>query len=96
MDNKQVLLDRAMELFSQRGYDAVGVREVVEAAGVTKPTLYHYFECKRGLLDALLRREGAPMLEQIQRAADYQHDLVLTLENIARAYFRFAQENKVF
>lgn len=96
MDNKQVLLDRALELFSQRGYDAVGVREVVEAAGVTKPTLYHYFECKRGLLDALLRREGAPMLEQIQRAADYQHDLVLTLESIARAYFRFAQENKIF
>jgi len=96
MDNKQVLLDRALALFSQRGYDAVGVREVVEAAGVTKPTLYHYFESKRGLLNALLRREGDPMLERIQRAADYQRDLVLTLETITRAYFQFAQTNAVF
>ncbi len=96
MDNKQILLDRALEFFSQRGYDAVGVREVVEAAGVTKPTLYHYFESKRGLLDALLQREGTPMLEKIQRAADYQRDLVMTLETIARAYFQFVQDNKVF
>ena len=96
MDNKQVLLDRALELFSQRGYDAVGVREVVEAAGVTKPTLYHYFESKRGLLNALLRREGEPMLERLRQAAYYQRDLVLTLETITRAYFQFAQENKVF
>lgn len=96
MDNKQVLLDRALDLFSQRGYDAVGVQEVVEAAGVTKPTLYHYFESKRGLLNALLHREGDPMLEQIQQAADYQQDLVVTLETITRAYFQFAQAKGVF
>lgn len=96
MGNRQELLDRALELFSQRGYDAVGVREVVEAVGVTKPTLYHYFTNKRGLLDALLQREGGFMLGQILQAAAYQGDLVLTLENIVRAYFELAQTNTVF
>lgn len=96
MDNRQELLDQALDLFSQRGYDAVGVREVVEAVGVTKPTLYHYFDSKRGLLDALLRREGGAMLEQVLRAARYQGDLVLTLENIVRAYFHLAQTNPDF
>jgi TetR/AcrR family transcriptional regulator len=96
MDNRRELLDRALDLFSQRGYDAVGVREVVEAVGVTKPTLYHYFDSKRGLLDALLQREGGAMLEQILRAAAYQGDLVLTLENIVKAYFELAQTNTVF
>lgn len=96
MDNRQALLDRALDLFSQRGYDAVGVREVVEAVGVTKPTLYHYFDSKRGLLDALLQREGGYMLEQILRAAAYQGDLVLTLENIVRVYFDLARANTVF
>lgn len=91
MDNRQRLLDCALDLFSQRGYDAVGVREVVEDAGVTKPTLYHYFDSKRGLLDALLRRESGRLLSEILQAAIYQGDLVLTLENIARAYFSFAQ-----
>jgi TetR/AcrR family transcriptional regulator len=96
MDNRQRLLDCALILFSQRGYDAVGVREVVDAVGVTKPTLYHYFESKRGLLEALLQREAGRLLSQILRASIYQRDLVLTLENIARAYFSFAQSDTDF
>lgn len=96
MDNQQELLDRALELFSQRGYDAVGVSEVVEAVGVTKPTLYHYFNSKRGLLDALLQREAGKMLAQILKAASYQGDLVLTLENITRAYFEIAKQSGAF
>jgi TetR/AcrR family transcriptional regulator len=93
MDNRQRLLDCALELFSLRGYDAVGVREVVENAGVTKPTLYHYFDSKRGLLEALLQREVGRLLAEITPRAVYQGDLVLTLENIVRVYFGFAQRN---
>lgn len=96
MDNQQQLLDSALELFSQRGYDAVGVREVVEAANVTKPTLYHYFDSKHGLLDALLKREAGQLLAEIIPAAVYQGDLVLTLEKITKAYFRFVQRNATF
>jgi AcrR family transcriptional regulator len=91
MDNRQRLLDCALDLFSQRGYDAVGVREVVEVVGVTKPTLYHYFDSKRGLLESLLRREGSRLLTEVLRASIYQGDLVLTLETIVRTYFSFAQ-----
>lgn len=93
MDNRQRLLDCTLSLFSLRGYDAVGVSEIVEAAGVTKPTLYHYFGSKRGLLDALLKREGGRLLSDVLRYSVYQGDLVLTLENIVRAYFRFAQQH---
>ncbi len=93
MDNRQRLLDCALELFSLRGYDAVGVREVVEAAGVTKPTLYYYFDSKRGLLEALLQRESRRLLSGITSSAVYRGDLILTLESILRAYFSFAQNH---
>jgi TetR/AcrR family transcriptional regulator len=96
MDNRQQLLDSALALFSQRGYDAVGVREIVEAVGVTKPTLYHYFDSKRGLLDALLQRESGHLLTEVLKAAVYHGDLVLTLENIVRAYFRIAQKASAY
>ncbi len=96
MDNRERLLECALDLFSLRGYDAVGVREIVETAGVTKPTLYHYFDSKRGLLEALLERESGRLLSAIRDAADYQHDLVLTLERIARTYFNFASEHPAF
>ena len=93
MNNRQCLLDCALALFSQRGYDAVGVSAVVEAAGVTKPTLYHYFDSKRGLLDALLQREAGRLLGELLQVSVYQGDLVLTLEKLTRAYFNFAQLN---
>jgi TetR/AcrR family transcriptional regulator len=96
MDNDQVLLDCALALFSQRGYDAVSVQAVVEAAGVTKPTLYHYFSSKRGLLDALIKREANLLLGRVFQAADYNGDLVLTLERVVRAYFKLAQEKGSF
>ncbi len=91
MDNRERLLDCALELFSQHGYDAVGVSSIVEVVGVTKPTLYHYFGSKRGFLGALLERESGRLLDQVQRAAIYQGNLVLTLEKITRTYFRVAE-----
>ncbi len=41
-DTRARILCHALQLFASRGYDATGVQEIVEAAGVTKPTLYHY------------------------------------------------------
>lgn len=95
-DNRAHLLNTALELFTSRGYDATGVQEIVEAAGVTKPTLYHYFGSKRGLLDALLNSRSGELLENLHSAADYHHNLPLSLQQVMEAYFQFAQRCPVF
>lgn len=46
---RQRVLDAATQLFTQKGYAAATVREIVEAAGVTKPILYYYFGNKAGV-----------------------------------------------
>lgn len=94
--NRVHLLNTALELFSARGYDAVGVQEIVNTAGVTKPTLYHYFGSKRGLLDALIVNHSAELLEELRGAAAYAHDLPLTLRRVMETYFGFAQHNPAF
>jgi AcrR family transcriptional regulator len=96
MDNRSAILASALNLFAARGYDAVGVQEIVEAAGITKPTLYYYFGSKRGLLDTLLESEFAPLCQDVQQAAAYHGDLPLTLEKVARAYFDFAKTHRAF
>mgnify|MGYP000704400906 CR=1 FL=1 len=48
-DIRQRILDAALGLFAHQGYGSTSVREVVEAAGVTKPTLYYYFDGKEAL-----------------------------------------------
>ncbi|HEX2187837.1 MAG TPA: helix-turn-helix domain-containing protein [Longimicrobiaceae bacterium] len=92
MSNRTALLERALELFAGRGYDAVGVQEVCAAAGVAKPTLYHYFGSKRGLLEALLEERYAPSVARFVEFARYAGDLPRTLEEVVGAYFRFAEE----
>ena len=48
-DVRTRILAEATRLFGRKGYSATSVREVVAAAGVTKPTLYYYFENKEAL-----------------------------------------------
>jgi TetR/AcrR family transcriptional regulator len=48
------ILTTALDLFAVRGYDATSVREICEAAGITKPTLYHFYGSKDGVLRALV------------------------------------------
>ena len=95
-DNRQSLLNEALRLFAERGYDAVGVQEIAAAAGVTKPTLYHYFGSKRGLLDALLAEGFDTLYANVAAAARYAGDLPLTLTRVTAAYFAFARQHPTF
>ena len=82
MDNREHILNTALRLFSMRGYDGVGVQEVVDSAGLSKPSLYHHFGSKLGLLDALFKEKGMPVIDAIEAASAYDGDLDLTLERV--------------
>ena len=69
--NRAVILAQALTLFAERGYEGVSVAELCEASGITKPTLYHYFGSKRGLLDAVLAERGSPLAGRVKEAAVY-------------------------
>ena len=43
------ILQVAIEMLARKGYHATSTREIVEAAGVTKPMLYYYFGSKAGV-----------------------------------------------
>ena len=49
-DQRELILQRAAELFAQRGYSATSMNGVAEACGLSKPALYHYFRDKYDLL----------------------------------------------
>jgi AcrR family transcriptional regulator len=96
MDNRSNILSHAVELFASRGYDAVGVQEIADAAGITKPTLYHYFGSKLGLLNAIFAENFSILYQSVEPAAEYHGDLPLTLNRTAAAYFRYADEHERF
>jgi len=53
-DTAARLLDCALTLFAEKGYAAASTAEIIEAAGVTKPVLYHHFESKEALFRQLV------------------------------------------
>jgi TetR/AcrR family transcriptional regulator len=92
MSNREKLLACALDLFTNRGYDAVGVQEIVDGVGIKKPTLYYYFGSKRGLLEAIFSEYFESFLAQVQEAAHYQHDVAGTLRGVTLTYFSFAAQ----
>ncbi|HEU4458556.1 MAG TPA: TetR/AcrR family transcriptional regulator [Methylibium sp.] len=49
-EQRDAIVARAAELFAQRGYPATSMNQVAEACGLSKATLYHYYEDKYALL----------------------------------------------
>lgn len=52
-DTRQRILDVAVELFTEQGYDKTSLREVAERLGVTKAALYYHFPSKQDIFAAL-------------------------------------------
>lgn len=95
-DNRTKLIYAALKLFAAYGYDAVGVQQIVEEVGVTKPTLYHYFQSKLGLFEALIEHKSVNLLVELKQATDYQHDLVKSVTDVVRCYFAFLEQEPLF
>jgi AcrR family transcriptional regulator len=96
MDNRSNILSKALELFSARGYEGVGVQEIVDAANITKPTMYHYFGNKEGLLKEIFVERFTPFVEKLRVVSRYQGDLPLSLDRVVETYFEFARNEKDF
>jgi TetR/AcrR family transcriptional regulator len=93
MDNRSRLLDHALEAFALQGYEATGVQQIAAAAGITKPTLYHYFGSKAGLLTTLFSERLEPFLAKLAETATYRKDMAGALQEIVKTHFTFAEAN---
>jgi TetR/AcrR family transcriptional regulator len=83
----------AARLFATQGYDATSVREIVEGAGVAKPTLYYYFRSKEGLAKALVSVPLADLVEQLRQIVTTERDPIRSLEQVFEAQFAFCRED---
>jgi AcrR family transcriptional regulator len=63
---RPLVLDAAFRLFLQRGYEGTSMAAIADAAGITKPVVYDCYRSKEELFEALLRREEARVLGEIQ------------------------------
>ena len=58
-NTKARILEKALELFSAQGYDAVSVGDIAKAVGIKAPSLYNHYPSKRAIFDAIVEETAA-------------------------------------
>jgi AcrR family transcriptional regulator len=93
-DGRSQLLDAAAQLFAERGYDAVSMRDIARAVGVTQANLYYHFRDKADLIQATLAQvfeAGAERLETF--LSDHPED---KLGAFVRWFVHALTEDRIF
>jgi AcrR family transcriptional regulator len=92
-EREQQILDAAIAVFGERGYQVASMDQVAERVGVTKPVLYTHFGSKEGLLLACIGRARAELLDVTSTAAASAADPEEMLRRGTRAFFDYLQAN---
>ncbi|MBC3843671.1 TetR/AcrR family transcriptional regulator [Streptacidiphilus sp. 4-A2] len=64
-DTRARIVDVALELFSEHGYEKTSLREIADRLGVTKAALYYHFRTKEDILAGIVDSMSAPIDEAI-------------------------------
>lgn len=83
------ILNAALKQFAHSGYVGTSVQDIVDAARVTKPTLYYYFKSKAGLYQALIDWAHDERFRLMNEAAASSKGLEQTLVRILDSIFDF-------
>ena len=88
------ILEEATRLFAERGYGGAAVREIVEAAGVTKPVLYYHFGNKEGLFLETVRLHMGRLGLVMSQAVAGPGPVPLRLERFLTSYLDWLAANQ--
>ncbi|MEI9985295.1 MAG: TetR/AcrR family transcriptional regulator [Aliidongia sp.] len=87
--NRDAILKAARAVFSEMGYEAASVRDIIRRTGLASGTFYNYYRSKEEVAKALIA-DVAQRLSPILRAQREQaHDFESYLNGAIRAYFQF-------
>jgi len=87
-DRKKQLLEIAMKLFSEQGFDGTSTREIAQAAGVNEALIFRHFRTKEDLFWAVLsdrverRGRNRRMRELVRSEGDFREVLVAIAETL--------------
>ncbi|MCX5769714.1 MAG: TetR/AcrR family transcriptional regulator [Candidatus Hydrogenedentes bacterium] len=87
------LLESALALFSEKGYEGTSIREIIERAGVTRPVLYYYFKNKEDLFCRLVETSFAELGADLDRVIQAPGSCRSKLQSIMSATFERAENS---
>jgi AcrR family transcriptional regulator len=90
MATRRRLLVGARKLFGEQGYEATSIEAVLDVSGVARGALYHHFQSKAELFDAVAEEVFVEIAEQTSAAAEQGADALERLRAGAHEWLRMA------
>ncbi len=91
---KQLIINAAIRLFSQKSISNVSIRDIAKEAGISPALIYRYFKDRDDLFVASFLRKFEEMLTQFQE--ELQIAGALNPEKIGQTFVNFLIENDLF
>ena len=87
-DKPRRILDAAVRVFAAQGYDSSRVGDVAKEAGVAYGLVYHYYESKEAVLEAVFREAWGRLLAAVALAEETGDDAAAQLELVVKIVLR--------
>ena len=86
---RRQIVEGARQIFLAHGFDAASMNDIAKAAGVSKGTLYVYFQNKEQLFEAIVHEECQVHAENTFDLDPASHDVEAVLLQLGTAYIKF-------
>ena len=93
-ERREAILAIAAEIFSQKGFAATTVREIADAAGILSGSLYHHFDSKETMVDAIISQFIDDMVVSYPAIVEEVDEPVEALRQLIRTAFAAIQPHR--
>lgn len=93
-ENRRAILDAAQEVFTEMGYGAASIRDVVRRSGLAAGTFYNYFPDKQSVFQAVLEEHTTELRGRLREARGRARDAETIVREGFETYFSFIVEDR--
>jgi AcrR family transcriptional regulator len=92
--NRRAILDAATEVFTEMGYGAASIRDVIRRTGLASGTFYNYFPDKQSVFRAVLDEHTTELRRRLRDARARARDAETIVREGFQTYFAFIVEDR--
>jgi TetR/AcrR family transcriptional regulator len=96
LTTKELILEVAMQRFSDHGYAGTSLTEIADEVGIRRPSLLHHFPSKEALYRSVLFESFGAWIALVDQAIEVPSEGWPRVERVLRAAFRFFEERPDF
>lgn len=95
-ETRQAIMQAAVTLFSEKGFEKTSIEELAKAAGIGKGTIYGYFQTKSDILHAFCEDELETLHVELTTNADKEIPILQQMVSIYMSEFNQITQNREF